>query len=80
MEFEKHGGVLKTAELKSLGLTSRQIKKIEREVFSNAIMRYIKDPKKNVRHLVEYAEALNIKKNAIADRKVVLMGPSSASL
>jgi hypothetical protein len=43
-------------------------------------MRYIKDPKKNVRHLVEYAEALNIKKNAIADRKVVLMGPSSASL
>lgn len=40
----------------------RYEKKLEREVFSNAIMRYIKDPKKNVRHLAEYAEALNITK------------------
>lgn len=40
----------------------RYEKKLEREVFSNTIMRYIKDPKKNVRHLVEYAEALNITK------------------
>lgn len=36
--------------------------KLEREVFSNAIKRYIKDPKKNVRKLFEYAEIFNIKK------------------
>ncbi|PTQ85965.1 putative AbiEi antitoxin of type IV toxin-antitoxin system [Trichococcus patagoniensis] len=40
----------------------RYEKKLEKEVFTNAVMRYIKDPKKNVRHLVEYAEALNITK------------------
>jgi predicted transcriptional regulator of viral defense system len=36
--------------------------KLEREVFSNAIQRYIKDQKKNVRKLFEYAEIFNIKK------------------
>lgn len=36
--------------------------KLEREVFSNAIKRYIKDQKKNVRKLFEYAEIFNIKK------------------
>ena len=30
-EFEKHGGVLKTAELNALGLSSRQIKKLLEE-------------------------------------------------
>jgi len=35
--------------------------KLEREVFTNAIKRYIKDPKKNVRNLFEYAEKFNIK-------------------
>ncbi|MGB9341899.1 type IV toxin-antitoxin system AbiEi family antitoxin domain-containing protein [Trichococcus sp.] len=40
----------------------RYEKKIEREVFSNAVMRNVKDPKKNVRNLFEYAEALNITK------------------
>jgi predicted transcriptional regulator of viral defense system len=40
----------------------RYEKKIEKEVFSNAVMRYIKDPKKNIRHLIEYAEVLNISK------------------
>lgn len=35
--------------------------KLEREVFSNAIKRYIKDPKKNVRNLLKYAEIFNIK-------------------
>ena len=31
IEFEKHGGVLKTSELKELGLSSRQIKKLLQE-------------------------------------------------
>ena len=39
----------------------RYEKKIEKEVFSNAIQRYIKDQKKNIRKLFEYAEVFNIK-------------------
>lgn len=39
----------------------RYEKKIEKEVFSNAIQRYIKDRKKNIRKLFEYAEVFNIK-------------------
>jgi len=39
----------------------RYEKKLEEEVFTNAIKRYIKDPKKNVRKLFEYAEIFNIK-------------------
>jgi predicted transcriptional regulator of viral defense system len=35
--------------------------KLEREVFTNAIKRYIRDPKKNVRNLFEYAKVFNIK-------------------
>lgn len=35
--------------------------KLEKEVFSDAIKRYIKDSKKNVRNLFEYAEIFNIK-------------------
>ena len=35
--------------------------KLEEEVFTNAIKNYIKDPKKNVRNLFEYAEIFNIK-------------------
>jgi predicted transcriptional regulator of viral defense system len=38
----------------------RYERKLEREVFSNAIMRYIKDPQKNIRRLFEYAEIFNI--------------------
>lgn len=34
--------------------------KLEEEVFTNAIKKYIKDPKKNVRNLFEYAEIFNI--------------------
>ncbi len=34
----------------------RYERKLEKEVFSNAVMRYIKDPKKNIRHLFEYAK------------------------
>jgi len=40
----------------------RYEKKIEKEVFTNAVMRYIKDPRKNIRHLFEYAEVFNITK------------------
>ena len=35
--------------------------KLEREVFSNAIQRYVKDQKKNVKKLLEYGEIFNIK-------------------
>jgi len=38
----------------------RYEKKLEKEVVTNAVMRYIKDPKMNVRRLFEYAEVLNI--------------------
>lgn len=39
----------------------RYEKKLEKEVFNNAIQRYVKDSKKNVRRLFEYAEIFNIK-------------------
>lgn len=39
----------------------RYEKKIEKEVFTHAIQSYVKDPKKNVRKLFEYAEIFNIK-------------------
>jgi len=35
--------------------------KLENEIFTGAIRRYIKDSKKNVRNLFEYAEIFNIK-------------------
>ncbi|MFU0800765.1 MAG: Transcriptional regulator, AbiEi antitoxin, Type IV TA system [Xylanivirga thermophila] len=35
--------------------------KLEEEVFTNAIKKYIKDPKKNVRNIFEYAEIFNIR-------------------
>lgn len=35
--------------------------KLEEELFTNAIKKYIKDPKKNVRTLFEYAEIFNIR-------------------
>lgn len=38
----------------------RYEKKLEKEVFSNAVTRYMKDPKKNIRYLFEYAETFNI--------------------
>ena len=34
--------------------------KLEREVFKNAIQRYVKDTNKNVKRLIEYAEIFNI--------------------
>lgn len=39
----------------------RYEKKLEKEVFNNAIRRYIEDPQRNIRRLFEYAEILNIK-------------------
>jgi predicted transcriptional regulator of viral defense system len=35
--------------------------KLEEEVFTNAIKKYIKDPKKNARNLFEYAAIFNIR-------------------
>ncbi len=40
--------------------TLRYEKKLEEEVFSNSLKRYIKDPNKNIRRLFEYAEKFNI--------------------
>ena len=40
----------------------RYEKKLEKEVFTNAVMRYNKDPQKNIRRLFEYAEMFNITK------------------
>ncbi|MFA5635341.1 MAG: type IV toxin-antitoxin system AbiEi family antitoxin domain-containing protein [Anaerovoracaceae bacterium] len=39
----------------------RYEKKLEREVFTTAIQRYVKDPQRNIKKLLEYAEILNIK-------------------
>lgn len=35
--------------------------KIEREVFSNAIQRYVKDPRKSIRKLLGYSHVLNLR-------------------
>ncbi len=40
--------------------TLRYKNKLEEEVFTNAIKHYVKDPKKNVRRLFEYAEVFGI--------------------
>jgi predicted transcriptional regulator of viral defense system len=39
----------------------RYEKKLEKEVFNNAIGRYIEDPRRNIRKLFEYAEIFRIK-------------------
>ena len=39
----------------------RHESKIEREVFSNAIQRYVKDPNINIKRLLEYSKILNLK-------------------
>ncbi|MEJ6949431.1 type IV toxin-antitoxin system AbiEi family antitoxin domain-containing protein [Natronospora cellulosivora (SeqCode)] len=38
----------------------RYERKLEKEVYSKAVMNYIKDSNKNIRHLFEYAKLLNI--------------------
>lgn len=40
--------------------TLRYQNKLDSEVFTNAIIHYVEDPKKNVRRLFEYAEKFNI--------------------
>jgi predicted transcriptional regulator of viral defense system len=40
----------------------RYEKKLEKEVFSHSIQRYVKDQKKNIRRLFEYAAMFNIKR------------------
>ena len=42
----------------------RYEKKLEKEVFSQAIQRYVRDPQKNIRKLHEYAKKLNISRKA----------------
>lgn len=39
----------------------RHENKIEREVFTSAIQRYIKDPEKDIKKLLEYSKVLNLK-------------------
>lgn len=39
----------------------RYEKKLDKEIFNNAIQRYVKDPRKNIRRLFEYAEIFNIR-------------------
>lgn len=36
--------------------------KMDKEIFNKAVQRYIADPEKNIPHLLEYAEALRVKK------------------
>ena len=40
----------------------RYEKKLEKEVFSHSIQRYVKDQKKNIRRLFEYAVLFNVKR------------------
>lgn len=42
----------------------RYEKKIEKEVFTNAVMRYINDPNKNMGNLYDYAKKLNVSNKA----------------
>lgn len=61
--FEVHGfGIRIFDRDRTMCDIMRYEKKLEKEVFSNAVMRYIKDPKKNIRHLFEYAEVFNVTK------------------
>lgn len=40
----------------------RNMNKMDKEIFNKAIQSYIKDPKKNIPHLMEYAKALRVQK------------------
>ena len=42
----------------------RYEKKLEREVYAQAVVKYINDPQKNIRRLFEYAKKMNITKKA----------------
>lgn len=40
----------------------RNMNKMDREIFNKAIQGYVKDPKKNVPNLMEYAKVLRVQK------------------
>ena len=40
----------------------RYMGKMDREIFNKAIQGYVKDPKKNVPHLLQYAKAMRVRK------------------
>lgn len=40
----------------------RNMNKMDKEIFNKAIQSYIKDPQKNIPHLMEYAKALRVQK------------------
>ncbi|HCX63842.1 MAG TPA: hypothetical protein DHN33_01345 [Eubacteriaceae bacterium] len=61
--FEVHGVKVKIFDRdRTMCDIMRYEKKLEKEVFTNAVMRYNKDPQKNIRRLFEYAEMFNITK------------------
>lgn len=40
----------------------RNMNKMDKEIFSKAIQGYVKDPKKNIPNLMQYAKALRVQK------------------
>ena len=40
----------------------RNMNKIDKEIFNKAIQNYVKDPKKNIPNLIQYAKALRVQK------------------
>jgi predicted transcriptional regulator of viral defense system len=62
-KFEVHGVEVRIFDRdRTMCDIMRYEKKLEKEVFSNAVKRYIKDPQKNIRRLFEYAAMFNITK------------------
>jgi len=61
--FEVHGVKVRIFDRdRTMCDIMRYEKKLEKEVFTNGVMRYNKDPHKNIRRLFEYAEMFNITK------------------
>ena len=60
--FEVHSVEVRIFDRDRTMCDMRYEKKLEKEVFTNAVMRYNKDPQKNIRRLFEYAEMFNITK------------------
>ena len=40
----------------------RNVNKMDKEIFNKAIQNYVKDPKKNIPNLIQYAKALKVQK------------------
>ena len=58
----------------------RNINKRDKEIFNKAVQRYVKDAKKNISNLMEYAKVLCVQKNQGIDRSVVVMADISTSV